>query len=33
MGQSPSKIKPLIVFLPLIKEKTKGLDMGGPKNN
>lgn len=29
MGQDPSKIKPLIPFLSLIKEKTKGLDMGG----
>jgi hypothetical protein len=26
MGQDPSKIKPLIPFLSLIKEKTKGLD-------
>lgn len=28
-GQEPLKIKPLIGFLPLIKEKTRGLEMGG----
>jgi len=29
LGQEPSKIKPMIEFLPLIKEKSSGLDMGG----
>lgn len=29
IGQSRDKIQPLIKHLPLIKEKTKGLEMGG----
>lgn len=28
-GQNHDKIKPLIVYLPLIKEKTRGLNLGG----
>jgi hypothetical protein len=29
LGQDAEKIKPLIAFLPLIKEKTKGVEMCG----
>ncbi len=29
LGQDAEKIKPLIAYLPLIKEKTKGVEMGG----
>lgn len=29
IGQDPEKIKPLIPYISLIKEKTDGLDMGG----